>query len=87
MNRELLARATFKAIDVQLDALRALAARMIASLGRAEPLWHDLIDDDPFLELLSAPREPVVRAAPAIWRAAARPAAVRRIAATALRQN
>ena len=87
MNRELLARATFKAIDVQLDALRALTARMLASLGRAEPLWHDLIDDDPFLELLPVPREPVIRAAPSVWRAAARPAGLRRAAATALLQN
>ena len=56
MHKELLARATFKAIDVQLDSLRAVTARMLASLGRSEVILYDLIDDDPFLELLPAPQ-------------------------------
>jgi hypothetical protein len=72
MNTELLARATLKAIDVQLEALRALTARMLTSLGRSEPPWHDLIDDDPYLELLPRPREAPVRTAPPVWRAVAR---------------
>jgi hypothetical protein len=83
MNRELLARATVKAIDVQLEALRAVTARMLASLGRTEVILYDLIDDDPFLELLPAPRAPVI-AAPAplpFWRAVARAGAMRRAGA------
>ncbi len=72
MNTELLARATLKAIDVQLEALRAVAARMLASLGRSEPRWDDLIDDDPFLDLLPRPREQALRPPPPlIWRAVA----------------
>lgn len=74
MHKELLARATFKAIDVQLDALRAVTARMLASLGRSEVILYDLIDDDPFLELLPAPRAPAIRAAPPFWHAVARAA-------------
>lgn len=75
MHTELLARATLKAIDVQLDALRAVAARMMTSLGRSEVILYDLIDDDPYLELLPRPREPAVRVAPPpVWRAVARAA-------------
>ena len=74
MHKELLARATLKAIDVQLEALRAVAARMLASLGRSEVILHDLIDDDPYLELLARPREPAILSAPPVWRAVARAA-------------
>ena len=59
---------------MQLDALRAVTARMLASLGRSEVILYELIDGDPFLELLPAPRAPAIRTAPPFWRAVARAA-------------